>query len=127
MKQIKLDYAELYYEAPIIYIVFNEDVELGFPEIRELTQIAQKISDNEPYLVLSDVRKHVNVTPEGKKISVDGAQAPLLRGSAILVNSTLLSAAANFFNKFNPPSYPYQVFSDKEKAKQWLLQLPLGK
>lgn len=127
MQEIKLDYAELFYEVPLIHIVFKEDVELGFPQIRELTQVAERMSNHRPYLVLSEVKKNVNLTPEAKRISVDGSQSPLLRASAVVLNSSLLSIAANFFNKFNPPSYPFRFFTDKEKAKQWLLKFPVDK
>lgn len=122
-QEIILEYATLYYEEPIVYIVFNDGVELGFPETKELISCAEKLSDYKPYFVFSDVRANVQVTREGKRVARDRNQAPLHLGSAILLNSTMLKFGINFFKDIGDPSYPFRAFTDKQEAINWLLKL----
>jgi hypothetical protein len=35
-KEIELPYVSIKFDAPIVYFVYKEDVELGFPEITKL-------------------------------------------------------------------------------------------
>ena len=120
---IELPYSNIYYEAPIIYIEYKKDAELGFGEIRQLISTAEKLSGGKPYVVLSDVRNGVNITPMGKKLAADPGTMPLHRGSAVLLRNNMQRLAANFFGSKNP--YPFKAFTDKQKAVEWLLTLPL--
>jgi hypothetical protein len=127
MKEVKLPYVNITYEDPIVYFIFIEGAELGFPEIRELTACAEKLSGNKPYLSFSDARVNLSVTNEGRRVAADLKNAPLVRGNAILLKNNMLKVAANFFYNFNKPLFPFRAFTDKEKAISWLLSLPLEK
>jgi hypothetical protein len=122
--EIELQYVILRYKDPIVYLSFKEDAELGFPEIRELTACAEELSNKKPYFILSDVRVNVSVTPEGRRISADPREAPLCMGTALLVKSSMLRLAVNFFSE--KPRYPFRAFTSKQKAVDWLLKLPLS-
>jgi len=120
---IDLSYCKIRYEGPVVYFVFKEGAELGFPEIRECTYHAERLSGKKPYLVLSDARVNMNVTQEGRKVASDIKEAPLLRGTAVLVKNTALKIATNYFTKFGGPNYPFRAFTDKQKAIDWLMKL----
>ena len=122
--ETELPYSNIYYEAPIVYIEYKKDAELGFGEIRQVVAMAEQLSGHKPYVVLSDVREGISVTPMGKKISADPGTAPLHRGTALLLKNSMLRLAANFFGTSNP--YPFKAFTDKQKAIDWLLTLPLN-
>src|SRR5262245_21908112 len=94
----QLDYVHISYQEPIVILEFRDGAELGFPEIAELTHWCEVMSNKRPYVVLSDVRVSVNVTAEGRRAAADPKGAPLHRGTALLVNSSMLKAAMNFFN-----------------------------
>jgi len=126
-ESINLGYVKIHYEEPIVYFVFSDNVELGFPEIRELTASAEKLSNNRPYLSFSDARVNVNVTHEGRKFAADINEAPLHRGTAVLVKNTALKIAANFFMNFGQPKYPFRAFTDETEAIQWLLKINIEK
>ncbi len=124
-KEILLNYATLSYQAPIIYIVFKDNVEIGFPEIRELTAAAEKLSDNKPYVVFADACMNVQVTKEGRRAAANEKEAAFHKGCAVLIKSNMLVLAINFFNGLISPTYPYRAFTDKQEAMDWLLKLPL--
>lgn len=125
MNETVLSYVTIRYDAPIIYLTFKEGSELGFPEIKELTFYAEKLSNKKNYVVFSDVREIVTVTPEGKKHALENKHAPFHKGAAVLVKNTAYSLAANLFIGLSQPEFPYKVFTDEQKAKEWLLTLPL--
>jgi hypothetical protein len=125
MNEISLDYVDIKYIDPIVYFVYKEGTELGFPEIRELISYSEKLSGNKPYVTFSDVRKNTKVTNEGKRILEDMKNMPLFRGTAVLVNNSLYKFAANFLHYYNKPGYPFRAFTSKKEAVEWLLTLPL--
>lgn len=126
MEEIKLWYATIHYDAPIVYIDLKEGTELGFPEINELTRHAEKLADQKPYFVLTHLHKNVNLTNEGKRVAAEAKTAPLHKGTALLVDSTMYMIAANFFNNFRKPEFPFKVFTEKQKAIDWLQSLSLN-
>jgi hypothetical protein len=113
------------YDAPIVYFYYKEGTQLGFPEIKEMVTLAEKLSGGKPYLTFSDVRGDIDVTQQGRKYLANTENMPLFRGAAILVKSTLFSYAVNFVAHFNRKPHPYRAFLTEEKATEWLLGLPL--
>ncbi len=125
MDEIKLSYVTITYEAPIVYFVYNEGAELGFPEIRELIFYAEKISNYKPYVTFSDVRINMNITEEGKRFVANLNNMPLFRGTAALVKNDMYKYGANILQALGKKKYPFRAFTDKEEAIKWLLSLPL--
>ncbi|HLP10537.1 MAG TPA: hypothetical protein VK177_01325 [Flavobacteriales bacterium] len=124
MNQVALPYADIVYEEPIVYFTFKENTELGFPEIRELIAVAEKLADYKPYFTLSDVRVNINITEEGKRVVDDIKNMPYFRGTAAIVKNNMYKYGANFMANFNRRNYPFRAFTNKEKAVEWLLSLP---
>jgi hypothetical protein len=125
MTEIQLPFATVHYDAPVVYFVYKDGAELGFPEIKEAIAISEKLSGGMPYVTFSDVRADVNITDQGRKYVADHNNMPLFRGSAILVTSTLYSFAVNFISHFRSAKYPFRAFVTEEKALEWLMSLPL--
>jgi len=123
--QVELKYVTIRYKEPIVYMTFKAGAELGFPEMQELVTYAEKLSLNKPYVILSDAREYIRVTPEGKKHSAEGKNSPLQKGTAVIVKNTVYQLAATFFVGLQKPSFPFNAFVDETKAVEWLLTLPL--
>jgi len=121
--KIDLTYADLQYKRSIVYIIFKDGAEIGFFEVRELIANAEKLSDYKPYFVFADATERVAITPLGKSIAGVKKEAPLCRGTAVVVNSSLLKVAANIFGKFARPAFPYKAFTNKIEALEWLYSL----
>jgi hypothetical protein len=126
MDEIDLSYVSITYSEPIVYFVYKEGAELGFPEIRELISYAEKLSGNKPYVTFGDVRVNMNITNEGKRYVADIKNMPLFRGTAILVKNNFHKYAVNFLKDFSRGKYPFRAFVSKEEAIAWLMELPLG-
>lgn len=125
MSKIELSFAEVRYKKPIVYFLYKGDMELGFPEIRELVKAAELLSNHRPYVTLSDVRAGVRITKEGQRYVADLSNMPHFRGTAVLVRSSMLKFAMNVLKEFLRKDYPYKIFTDEQKAEAWLMQVPL--
>jgi hypothetical protein len=125
MNTIELPYVKITYKEPIVYFRYEKEIELGFPEIRELIACAEKLSGKRPYVTLSDVQTSIGITNEGKRVLSDPKNLPYFRGTAALVKNNLYKFAIDFMNTFNRPKYPYKAFVNEEEAVAWLLTLPL--
>ena len=126
MNEIALSYVTITYEEPIVYFVYKEGTEIGFPEIKDLIAYAEKISGNKPYVTFSDVRVDMNITEEGKRFVADLNNMPLFRGTAALVKNNMYKFGANILEGFGKKKYPFRAFTEKEEAIKWLLSLPLN-
>ena len=126
MNEIHLSYVSIHYSEPIVYFVYKEGAELGFPEIRELISYAEKLSNRKPYVTFADVRVNINITNEGKRVLQDVNNMPYFRGTAALVKNSIHKLAVDIMNNFNKPKYPFRAFTSKEEAIEWLLSLSLA-
>ena len=125
MNTIELSYVTIRYEQPVVYFTYREGAELGFPEIRELVRCAEQLSGGKPYVTFSDVRVGMNITEEGKRYVSNPDHMPLFRGTAVLVKNSMYSFAVNLMSNIQRSRYPFKAFTDKNKAINWLLSLPL--
>ncbi|MCW3071001.1 MAG: hypothetical protein JWO44_891 [Bacteroidetes bacterium] len=122
MNQIDFPHSTIIYKAPVMYLRFKEGAELDVKEIREMIVAAESLSNKKPYLLFSDVRNHVAISSEGRKIAADKKESPCVIANAVLTNNFALKLTANFFIKVNKPHFPVRVFNDEIKAHLWLMQ-----
>lgn len=120
MPVLILDFATLHYIHPIVVITFKRDTQLGFQEIRALIKGCEAVTGHKPYVVLSDIRAGVEVTPMGIKVAKDISEAPLHWGTAVLVNPKLIQLASNMLGSISTLPYPYKVFGERLAAIEWL-------
>ncbi len=122
MKPIEFPHSIVTYNDPVITIVFKEGATLDVPEIRELILASEKLSDKKPYLLFSDSRVFLTITPEARRVSALKIEAPYLIANAALINNLPLVLTANFFAKFNQPHFKFKMFTSEKKAMKWLLE-----
>jgi hypothetical protein len=124
MNEIILPNVSIKYIDPIVYCKYNEKVELGFPEIQELTLCIETLSSQKPYLIFLDVNLIVNITNEGKRMLGKYSNMPFCMGTAIFIKESRYECAHNFINNYNT-KFPIRVFNSEQEAVEWLLSLPL--
>jgi len=127
MNLIELPFAKLYYKAPIVYLVLNEGVNLDAPDIKQIIKSCEQLSDHKPYLLFSDARVFLSITAEGRKIASDPNESKLVIANAVLINNLSIKLVANFFATFNQPHFKFKVFTNRQKAVDWLLKFELTK
>jgi hypothetical protein len=120
MNQIEFPHSTVIFKDQVIYLVFKEGAALDVKEIREMIVAAEKLSPEKRYLLFSDIRHHVQITAEGRKVAADNKEAPGVIANAVLTNNIALKLTANFFMNVNKPPFPVKIFNDEHKANVWL-------
>ena len=72
------------------------------------------------YPTLADYSKVKVTTKEARDYFTQQSASSDLKAIAVLISSPVGSIIGNFFSKINKPPYPFKIFSDAEKAKEWL-------
>ena len=122
MKELLLSFATLTYEEPIIYVRYRDNIKLDVKEIRELMNGCNTLSNNKPFLLLTDITNFVDITPEGNTASVDKKITGNIIAASPLVKKLGQRLMSNVFLEINKPPYAMRVFNDEKKAVKWLLE-----
>lgn len=122
MEKVELPYATLENRKGIIWLVIKEDADWDVKEIKEFTSVCEKLSNNKPYLLVTDARVNLSITSDARKAVASKEVSPLLVANAVLVNNTAVRLVANFFARVNKPHFKYKVFNGEEEALTWLKQ-----
>lgn len=81
-----------------------------------------KLTDGKYYPMLSDITKVKNASKEARiRLSDKDAQLGVI-ACAIVIGSKAQQIMYNFFTLFSPAPIPTKMFTNREKAKEWLSQ-----
>ncbi|MGZ3900354.1 MAG: DUF7793 family protein [Bacteroidia bacterium] len=120
MQSIELSYCTLRFDGTMVVLSIKDGSVFDVAECREMIKMATRLADNKPYVLLSDARVYFSITPEGRKITADKKEAPLLKANAVIINNLPARLLANFFGNFNKPHFKFKVFTSEKKAVAWL-------
>ena len=99
---------------------------MGVPELKKIVGISTELSGGKPYVTFSDARQNIDLTDQARHYLAVPENMPLCKAAAILVSTTLYSYAVNFALQFSKRTYPVKAFVTEEKAREWLVSIPLN-
>lgn len=120
MREVDLSTAFLRYEEPVMYLILKDHIQLNPTNIREIANSASELSEGKPYLLMSDARVEMAITPEGQGAAADKDILQLIRGSAILVSSWPKKMLVNLVIHFSNMPFPMKMFTHAGEALNWL-------
>jgi hypothetical protein len=106
---------------------FFNDIDIDVEDGRENLAAVTQLTGGKPYLVVSDGRVTVTVTPEAREFAASEEASKNRIAEAILVNSVATRLTANFYIRFNKPRTPTRIFTDEQKAIEWLRKFQTDK
>lgn len=108
----------------VIYVTVRAGAEVRLEDAREHMALGVQLAAGHPYtLLLIDIAGMRSMSREARMYHASGgaeAQQTNTRAMAIVVNSPLTRAIANFFIGLNRPKTPLHMFADRQAALQWL-------
>lgn len=122
MEEIKLSYVTITYKEPIIYRRYTKSVLMGAKEIIECTEATNKLTNLKPYVAMVDTRIQIDLTPDGHKISIELQKNIKAVAQAVLVNRVGERLVVKAFTEVSKPPYPMEVFTEEDKAIEWLMK-----
>lgn len=107
-------------EANIVKIQFKQDVEVDLEDVKQNHEASQVLAGGNKHLVLLDVRGYAIGSDKAKVFSASKHPASYRIAVATLVSSLAARLRGNAYIRFNKPKVPTRLFSQEQKAIEWL-------
>lgn len=95
--------------------------EITLEHAKENTAKVRELSGDQVYPILVDIRKIRSISKEARDHFSMRGRKPGVIAIAMLVSSPLSRIIGNFFLGLNHPVVPTRMFTDRERAEQWIL------
>jgi len=104
-----------------LYVCFkeNNDMELDIQSAKKIIDDSLKFTNSKIFPVINDIKNMPSHTREVREFFAGQASRSAV-ANAILVSNTFNRVMASFFLSLSKPLIPTKIFSDREKAVEWL-------
>lgn len=89
---------------------------------KENMEYNRRMAGGKPRPLLVDMTRVRSLSKEAREEYVRESEEPFITAVALVTKSGVSNMIANFFIRVNPSSIPTKLFTDPEKAREWLLQ-----
>ncbi|HET6226346.1 MAG TPA: hypothetical protein VFF27_08710 [Bacteroidia bacterium] len=123
MKTIQTKVAVISYNAieRIVIMRILDGAEIELENAHQNQEAVKQLTNNEKHLLIVDARSvDVYVSKEARAYSAEFKQNDPCIAKAFIINSTANRLIGNFYINFNKPKVPTKLFSNEEKAVEWL-------
>lgn len=112
---------ELWREEGVLRVRLKARTRVELREMRDLLRLAQAMDLGGRMPLVVELREQVRVSPEARTLLV---RCSRLRGRPVAFLATDRSdrLQAEFFLRFNRPSFPFRVCADLEDAADWVVR-----
>lgn len=122
MSELENEFIRFWVEDGILHSKFKHEVYVDLDIIKKLIELRHIISNNVNQYWCYDVGE-VKGFPKECRDYVDIHGQDFLFACAIVINSHIQKFLFNAFLKLKHSKIPFQAFTDKEKAVEWLLEI----
>lgn len=122
--EIKKDFEKIrmtLFENGIMNVVFKENFTVGLQDVEEVVNWVSEIANGRKFLNLMEGENNSEVDAEVRSFAASKDQNKFTIADAMVVQNISHRLLTNFYMRFNKPVKPTRLFTDKEKAIQWLL------
>lgn len=121
MNTIHFEKAKLtFINENILRVELKDGVEIDRKDSEAIFETRRKVMGDRDYYVLLVHGKHSSVTNDTRKMAAEPQFALYRKAFAIVVNSLAQRLIGNFYIKFDMPPSPTRLFTDEQKAIQWI-------
>ncbi len=107
-------------EDSIIENYIKAGIVIEVEDLEELKKISAELAGHKPYVILVTSGELASFSKEARELSASKAFITNAKAKAIVVDSIAKKIIGNFYLKVNKPYLQTKLFSEKEKALQWL-------
>lgn len=98
-----------------------DDVDIEEADIIENQQAVLALTGNAPYVIVTDGREaNVRISHEARQYVAGPVVSQYRIAEALLIDSMASRITANFYLRVNKPISPTRLFTDEQKALEWL-------
>lgn len=119
---VENEYARFWFENEVLINELKEPIEIDLKIMSKLIELRHEISNNTNQYWCMDGTKIVSLNKEARDYAEKYGQ-DFIDANAMIVNSHVTKFIFNMYVKLKSPDFPFQVFTDREKAVEWLLAI----
>ena len=109
-------------EDSIIFITIKQGAEIDVDDIKEMQKANVKLYSGNKHVICADIRNLKSTTKAARDYAGSLKSAETTSAIALIISSPLSRVMGNFFIRITRPPYPTKLFTDKERALEWLKQ-----
>ena len=121
-RYLENDYAEIWFENGKVHIVYKRGCVLNINNIKLIVQDRLKVSAGTKGPILIDFRNLVSSDNATRSYLATPEAERYLNAGAILITNEIQRLIMNLYLKIDKPTLPARVFTNREKALEWLEQ-----
>lgn len=118
-KFLNNDFVYMEIKEGVIYAKFKQE-QINRELAQKIIDLRLSFVDGQTLPALIDGSTVKHLTKEAREVLSTERASQNISALAVIVRNPVTRAIANFFLKFQQPPYPFRLFTDLEKAKQWL-------
>ncbi|TRX02384.1 DUF7793 family protein [Flavobacterium gawalongense] len=122
MEEFENDYVKYWFENGVLMNELKKPTHVTLEVMTELIETRHQFSSYKPQYWCMDSGNIVSVNKEARDYAAKYGQ-DFIHASAVLVRSHLTKAIFNAFLVLKKPEIPFLLFTKKEKAIEWLLEI----
>lgn len=120
---VENEYARFWFENGVLINELKEPIEVDLKIMTKLIELRHEISNNTNQYWCMDGTKLVSLNKEARDCAEKYGQ-DFIYANAMIVNSHITKFIFNMYVKLKSPAgFPFQVFTDREKGVEWLLEI----
>ncbi len=121
-RYLENEYAEIWFENGIVHIVYKPGCVLNINNIKPIVQDRLKVSAGTKSPILIDLRNVVSSDNATRSYLATEEAERYLNAGAMLITNEIQRLLMNLYLKIDKPNLPARVFTNREKALEWLEQ-----
>lgn len=121
-RYLENDYAEIWFENGIVHIVYKPGCVLNINNIKPIVEDRIKVSNGRISPILIDLRNVVTSDNAARSYLATPEAERYLNAGAMLITNEIQRLLMNLYLRIDKPNLPAKVFTNKEKALEWLEQ-----
>lgn len=119
----KTPYAEYWIEEGIMHVVWSPNLVITIDIAIEMVEERIRLCKGKALPLLIDIRGLASIDTASRKYFACEKSISITTGGALLVESLVSRLAGNIYITVDKPQRPIKLFTNKDKAIQWLKKL----
>ena len=117
---VENEYLKLFIEDGMVKVFYKPDSVISLSAAQYMVKERLRICHDKTYPLFADIRGLKYMSKEARDFIKQGDGVKGVSSFAALLNNSVQATLGNYFLKFSPPLLPSRLFTDEEKALQWL-------
>lgn len=110
------------YDNGIMNVVFGDNCYIDLRDISEVMNWVDEIAEGRMFINLMEGAYNTDLAPEVREFGASSSENKYTIADAMVITSDAHKIVTNFYLKFNKPVKPTKIFTDRNKAIEWLLE-----